>query len=104
MLYRIALATASMVLLTPAAAAACDLDGIDEMHRMNPFAGMGFGRGAPVPPPPSMEPNSARTELTNGPGDRSAKEKTESLPLPVRKWAQQGDGAPVSAADSGTFT
>ena len=99
-----ALVAASAALLAPTAASACDLDGMGGMHRMNPFAGMSFGHGGPMPPPPATEPASTRPEPGVKRSEPDAKEKAETKPLPVRKWEQQDDGAPVSAEDSGTFT
>lgn len=100
----LALTTASVALLAPTSASACDLDGFGGMHRLNPFGAMGFGRGMPVQPPASDEAAPTRTEPTANRSHRSAKEKTENQPTPPRKWEQQGDGAPITREDAATFT
>lgn len=100
----LALAAVLVAVAAPSTASACDLDGFDGMHRLNPFGGMAFGKGYPMgsaaqspAPAPAAEPAAKKD-------DSNAKRKAEAAPEPIRQWEEQGNSEPISREDMSTFT
>lgn len=100
---------AGLLLTSPIAANACDLDGMFGMHRYNPFAGREY---QPQSSPAGVDPTPA--QVADIGDERSSKRRAEreraitdpappSQPEEPRKWEVDG-GSPVSAEDMATFT
>ena len=86
---------AVIALSTPVAANACDLDGIDGLHRFNPFAKMAGIKGMmQLPPAPPVRSRDTRAETRT----TEAKPALEETVVSQSAAGQSEKASPVAAA------